>query len=648
MAMPFVEVYTNEDNGLHTGRVRVLVNTSLYNSLTTTSEIIASGTCETPEECFQAINRTIFGMSIPGDNINITPIPVLATCNNTNASDVSIWDYFDYLTDGIARARESFAKVLGVIGKTLNTYNNTYYKVGFGSVSDRIDNDISSTRKIGMYADYWSSAKDDCDFGQNVSLGSTNYNSSLLLARVLMSYGWHNTKNVYQLINYTNMWRILPSTSFNEYGQMIADSTEVGHIQTSVVANDASSSLGYDWSVQGSKRYYGTLTTESWINTYEFGNVFTIGISDPLSSGGYSESSEYNIPTDIVGGNGEFYVQDDDIPRSDLPNATMSLIGAGSGLAYVDDGTQVNALMRYMWTHADDIVTNLKKIIANPIDSILGLHIIPVAPSYGTPTEVYLGNVGTNIRMNPVLTPYRRFIMGQIHVPKYWGSALDHNPFTEVSIYLPYIGFRRLNVDEVIGADLTLYYDIDVLSGACVAHLEVTRKDALTGEVHTSDSYNWNGNCAMQIPVTSNNYQGVYSTIASALISVAGGMAAGAAGVEAGLGYGAYATGLGQSLSTTANHIMNGGSKIRVEKEGSIGGAHGFLASQYAFIERTTPRQSLAPTYKQVMGYPSNTSMVLGTCQGFTQVEDINLENFSCTGDEKNELELLLKGGVIF
>lgn len=376
-------------------------------------------------------------------------------------------------------------------------------------------------------------------------------------------------------------------------------------------------------------------------------------VADPLSGGGYSSGAIGGEPGSQydVGGNGIFTLNDDDIPRSDLPSASLSIIGAGSGLLYVDSGANINALMRYMWTHADDIVANLKKIIANPIDAILGLHIVPVIPSYGTAQEVYLGNVGTNVMMNPVTNPYVRFVLGSVVIPKYWGSALDHNPFSEVSIFLPYIGFRRLNVDELMGATCTLYYDVDVASGACVAHLEVTRTDAITGKSTTSDAYNWAGNCAMQIPVTSNNYQGLYSSIYSGVMSIAMGIASGGiGGMTSGTIAGQAGAGLSiaQGFASAANNLYGGGSKIRVDKEGNISGAHGFLGTQYAFIERTTPRQSLASTYKKVLGYPSNISMRLGNCEGFTQVEDINLEAFTCTADEKNELESLLKGGVIF
>lgn len=389
-------------------------------------------------------------------------------------------------------------------------------------------------------------------------------------------------------------------------------------------------------------------------NVDAINGMYTTGWIDPLSGGGYSGASENNQPGvqpdgTNAGGDGTFTLQDDDVPESPLPPSTSSIIGSGSGTIYCDTGTNVKALMDYMWTQADSIWNNLKKIVANPIDSILGLHIMPVVPTIGTSTQVYLGNVGTTVNMTPVTNPYVRVRLGSLVINKYWGSALDYNPFTEFSIYLPYIGFRRLNTDELMNSTAELYYDIDVASGACVAHLKITRTDPLTKETHVVDAYSWAGNMAMQIPVTSNNYQGLYSSIVSTAITVGGAMATGAAGLSGGtMTMGEYATSVAQSLASSANHLMNGGSKIRVDKEGSFSGAHGYLASQYAFIERTTPRQSLAQTYKNTLGYPSNTSLVLGSCTGFTQIEAINLDNISATEAEKNEIETLLKGGVLF
>ena len=74
----------------------------------------------------------------------------------------------------------------------------------------------------------------------------------------------------------------------------------------------------------------------------------------------------------------------------------------------------------------------------------------------------------------------------------------------------------------------------------------------------------------------------------------------------------------------------------------------GFMGIKKPFIILSRPIQSLAENYNTYRGFVSNIAMTLGDCTGYTEVEEIHLENISATENEISEIEDLLKSGVIF
>lgn len=73
----------------------------------------------------------------------------------------------------------------------------------------------------------------------------------------------------------------------------------------------------------------------------------------------------------------------------------------------------------------------------------------------------------------------------------------------------------------------------------------------------------------------------------------------------------------------------------------------GYLQTQRPYIIMTLPTLSLPENYGHYYGYPANYTDTLGNLSGFTQVSDVHLDGFTCTKDELDEIERLLKEGVI-
>jgi len=335
---------------------------------------------------------------------------------------------------------------------------------------------------------------------------------------------------------------------------------------------------------------------------------------DPYTPAGISETG---------GGDGNFDDTTDIIPIPPLP--TESVSDTGFVNIYNPTLAQLKALAAYMWTNPAFDLTNWKALVANPLDSIISLSIVPVAVPDGGTKTITVGNVATNVSMTQAATNYIELNCGTITIEKYWGCYLDYSPYTKISLYLPYIGYNTLNIDEVMGNSLQIVYHIDIFTGGCVAFV------VCGGSV----LYSFPGNIAYNIPVTGADYSRVISGIVGAVSQGVTAIASG--GLTAPLAVGTVA-----SMATT---VIS--SKPSINKGGGISGNVGILGVQKPYVEIIRPRQALPQNQNVLQGYPSLIFSRLGDLSGYTEVENINLENINATDEEKTEIFNLLNTGVI-
>lgn len=324
-------------------------------------------------------------------------------------------------------------------------------------------------------------------------------------------------------------------------------------------------------------------------------------------------------PSGPGGGDGE-QDEEEDVDFSGTPSVGTSL---GFFRMWNPSETELRSLASWMWSSAFDLDT-FKRIFSAPIDAILGLSLVPVQPSVIGGYTIVLGGIDTEISAFTVTNRYVTLDCGSLSVAERWGAYLDYSPYTKMSIFLPYIGFRDISTDDVMDKTIALQYNVDVLSGACVAELKCG------GTV----LYSWQGNCAQQLPITSQDW----SSALSAALGLAGSAAA------------AIVSG-GSSLplaGTVASATVNALSlKPRMERGGSISGAAGAMAGQVPYLVRERPEQAVPGRQNHFIGYPSFTTVTLGSITGYTEVESIHLEGIPATAAELAELENILKEGFI-
>ena len=320
----------------------------------------------------------------------------------------------------------------------------------------------------------------------------------------------------------------------------------------------------------------------------------------------------------------------EDIPFSMPPYITAS--DSGFVTLFNPTESQLRALASFMWSSGFDLDT-LKRLYASPIDYIIGASIVPVIPSLKEASHAItlpgvVGPISTGVSMD-VVYQYSTVNCGSMFIGKKHGAYLDYSPYSHYQIWLPYIGFRDIDADDITGKTIELQYLVDLLSGACNAELKCG------GTV----LYSWQGQCGAQIPINSADWSSMFSgaiSLAASAVKLGASIATGGAGIAS------VATDVA-SMGMAAT-----GMKPSISRGGTVAGAAGFMAAQTPYIVYTRPERAISARQNEISGYPSFVTMTLGDLTGYNEIYRIHLENIPATETELAELDGILKGGVIF
>lgn len=332
---------------------------------------------------------------------------------------------------------------------------------------------------------------------------------------------------------------------------------------------------------------------------------------DPYDTGGNSGTG---------GGSGTFDLISDAVDFPSLP--TLTAVATGLVTVYTPTLAQLNALANFMWNANPTDVDFWKKLVANPLDLILGLSIVPVQVPAGASQNIKVGLVDTGVNVTKAQSQFVEVDCGSIQVNEFFGSALDYSPFRRFSIYLPFIGTRTISTDDIMGKTVHVKYHIDLLSGAATAMVKCGN----------AVLYQYSGACAVSLPLTGETFTNVITSTIQLAASIGATVATGGAAA-------------GVTAASAANSLMS--MKPIVERAGGVSGAAGQLGIMQPYLIGEIPRQSKPEDANKFIGYPSNIMATLGDLSGFTSVDIIHLEDITATNTEKAELESILKAGVI-
>lgn len=347
---------------------------------------------------------------------------------------------------------------------------------------------------------------------------------------------------------------------------------------------------------------------------------------------------------------------DDSSDEISLPTKpTIDVTGTGFVTLYNPSAIDIRQLAYFMWS--GEFTDLLKKMFSAPFDCLIGLKLLYAPLTTGASQTIWLGNVESTVSAPKITDQFTDFDCGSIQLAGYFNSFLDYSPYTKVTIFLPFIGYKELNVDEVMNATLHLTYRIDAYSGSCIAFLHVSKNIGNTQL--NSILYEFDGNAAMDIPFTS----GDMSRYVAAIL----GTAASTAGAIASIGAGTKLTTstipqtstdpwtknpIEKKTVTGLSDLGNGSAELisgkpHIQRAGSLAGANASMAIKTPYIIIERPIQQMPSDYSNFIGIPLNMTQQLSTISGFTVVSQIFMASSSATDDELNMIDSLLRQGVI-
>lgn len=299
--------------------------------------------------------------------------------------------------------------------------------------------------------------------------------------------------------------------------------------------------------------------------------------------------------------------------------------GSASALysIYNPSQSQLNSFGAWLWS--SDFVDQLLKLFNDPMQAIIGLHKVFATPPISGSGTIKVGYLDSGVASNIVGNQYTTVDCGSVNLYEYYGNVFDYDPFTKVNLYLPFIGIVPLNVGEIMRSTIRIIYHVDVLTGACLAEVKINR-DSAGGTL-----FQYSGNAAVQYPISSGSYMSIISGIMSLAGGVAGTIATGGAAMPVLLGAGASVGRMHTDISHSGSFSGNAG---------AMG-----IKKPYLIIDR--PQTALAKNFSNYIGYPSNFTATIGSCNGFVKVLECHLENINATRSELEEIDSILKEGVI-
>lgn len=305
---------------------------------------------------------------------------------------------------------------------------------------------------------------------------------------------------------------------------------------------------------------------------------------------------------------------------------TATPTGSASALwsVYHPTQAQINSFGAWLWGSV--FTTDIRKLFEDPIQGVIKLHKVFATPVDAGNGTIVVGTLDSNVSSKTVTQQYVTVDCGNVDCHEEFGNVFDYPPFTEVSLYLPFIGIVPLDTNDVMRSTIHVKYGVDVFTGACLAMVEVIRDGS------TVNMYQYAGVCSVEYPLSNIQASGMLA----GLLATAGGIASVAV------------TG-GMSL-TAAGAIVGGavsGAKRTVGRSGGFSGNSGAMGIKKPYLIIQRPQTKVAQTFPRLEGYPTNHSIKLSSCSGHVVVSAVHVEGVGATKSELIEIEELLKSGVL-
>lgn len=275
-----------------------------------------------------------------------------------------------------------------------------------------------------------------------------------------------------------------------------------------------------------------------------------------------------------------------------------------------------------------------------PLDHVVGVYQVPFnIPDFsncGSLANIFVGKYDTNVQGMPLLNQGSYSTTGIIaskYIEPIHNNFLDYEPYTSLSIYLPYCGSCNLDANLFVGKTVNVDYFFDIFSGDVIANVYANKTLYKT----------LSGNFTISQPITSQNVGLQKDTVIKGAVGVATNMLGTAGFAMSGNISGALSGAVGATISSISTYTHLNGISPVATKGG--GGRSIFYTCKDIILYKSTAIENHGE-YEKYRGKVCNYDSKLSECHGYTVVDNPHLE-IKCTNTEKDEIKKLLEDGVI-
>ena len=350
------------------------------------------------------------------------------------------------------------------------------------------------------------------------------------------------------------------------------------------------------------------------------------------------------------GGNGDNF--DDPIPFPDTPFSPASL---GGYLTLVQSPAELKGLTNVIWKpvikdlsdalkvyfNTDNLTNSVLSIMFFPVD----LAAMPLGLTHSDSIRISWSddNISADIMANNV--PHE-IDAGYYDVAEYYGSFLDYSPYTSIDIWLPYIGYKPLDIDAIMGKKLNVKYYIDFIDGIATAVIFANGSPINT----------FSGQLGIDLAVTGRDKAAKLRQTIDAVATMTTGVNKSATGIAQAIGS-AYAGDVGGAVgpmsgvtSTMAGATMAGLQTVFQQPTstmyGTAGGENWLSMPQKCHLKITRTVAASPAAYISEMGYPASYTGKVSAFTDYLKCSAVFGEFLNIPADDADEIQSLLQSGV--
>ena len=319
---------------------------------------------------------------------------------------------------------------------------------------------------------------------------------------------------------------------------------------------------------------------------------------------------------------------------------------------YLLSRTQVLNIAGLFYTDNTSLLDNIKAGLelfgASPYEAVVGVNWFPFNVSLVCTTisqpYIYFGSYKYDqITVDRIATLEGAYIdAGTVTVNAPFGSYRDFEPYSELSVWLPYHGWEKLEIKKYINKTVNIRYYVDITT--CTAII------ALVVDNHLCDQFSCN--IGVQLPLCGNNLSeyanNMIRSILTAGVTTVGGAMSGAM-VGGGVPGAIIGGGLGLAAGVakgTFEMAQKPKPKDMAVTKGAFAAGAGSYMPQYVRFRIDTHDIIEPENLTELYGRPSSSSGPVSSFSGFLKVNTIKLNTGRMTDAEVSEITSLLESGI--